>query len=299
MKYLSAKETAKKWNISMRSVRNYCAQGRIPGAFLTGKTWNIPEDAEKPARLVTFNESDSLLDILIKEQTHHVENGLYHRIATELTYGGISVTGNTLTKAQISGIVAGAIPAGPTELQMVEILDAVNYLHCVDMMLERIRLPLTERHIKHLHASLCATIHSRYIVFDNKDKNPSGDYRTIESEGKHPGIPPQKIPAEMSRLIEEYQSAETKSLEVILDFFCRFTSIRPFGIGNGRIGRLILFRECLRNNITPFVIDASLEAYFNRGVAEWSRDKEYLLDTCAAAAETFAQLLAAQDNSAR
>ena len=290
MKYLSVSDTAKKWGVSERSVRNYCAGGRVDGAFLVGKTWNIPEDAAKPARKNAKSESSlTLLDILRSEKKRRLSGGIYHRVQVDLTYNTNHIEGSRLTHDQTRYIFETATIGLSDEIIHVDdIVETVNHFRCIDFIIDTAKRHLTENYIKQLHAMLkSGTTDSR------KDWFAVGDYKRHPNEvGGMPTALPENVHSEMKSLLEAYNETDSKSLEEVIDFHVRFERIHPFQDGNGRVGRLILFKECLKYGIIPFIIDERHKLYYYRGLKEWQHEKGYLMDTCLSAQDQFKALLA-------
>ena len=285
MKFLSVAEIAKKWNISERSVRNYCALGKIEGAFLTGKTWNIPENAVKPDRINKKPDyPTTLLEILQAEKNSRVSGGIYHKVQIELTYNSNHIEGSRLTHDQTRYIFeTNTIGIENAAVNVDDIVETANHFRCIDYVLETARKPLSETLIKELHRLLkSGTSDSR------KDWFAVGDYKRLPNEvGGKETVPPENVSDEMKALISTYNAGKTKTIDDILDFHYRFESIHPFQDGNGRVGRLILFKECLKNNIVPFIIDDELKLFYYRGLKEWKNERGYLRDTCLTAQDKF------------
>lgn len=285
MKYLSVAEIARKWGISERSVRNYCNSGKINGAFLTGKTWNIPEKAEKPERKprVKTKEPD-LAERLKEEKSAKLPGSIYHKIQIELTYNSNHIEGSCLSHDQTRYIFeTNTIGFSDTALNVDDVLETANHFKCIDMVIDNANLPLSEAFIKSLHFVLKnGTSDSR------KDWFNVGEYKKIPNEvGGIKTCEPENVKAEMQTLLKEYNSKKEKSFDELLDFHYRFEHIHPFQDGNGRVGRLILFKECLKNNIVPFIIDDDMKFYYYRGLKEWKNEKGYLRDTCLTAQDKF------------
>ena len=289
IKYLSVAEIAKKWKTSERTVRNYCAQGRIPDAFLTGKTWNIPESSEKPTRLPREKKTPAaLLEFLQRQKYRRDHDGIYHKIQVDFTYNSSHIEGSLLTYDQIRYIFeTNTIGVTIQAVSVDDVVKTSNHFSCIDMVIDHARQPLSERFIKQLHAALMAgTSDSR------KDWFAVGDYKKLpNTAGGQDAADPQEVPAQMQKLLDSYNSIAEKSLEDLLDFHVQFESIHPFQDGNGRIGRLIMFKECLRNDILPFIISDELKFFYYRGLREWNKDKDYLTDTCLAAQDHFREIL--------
>ena len=289
MKYLSVKEFSRIWNISERSVRNYCASGRIRGAFLTGKTWNIPENAEKPERInKTKSAPQTLLEILKEEKQSKRHGGIYHKIQIELTYNSNHIEGSRLTHDQTRYIFeTNTIGISDESVCVDDIIETTTHFRCIDEIIESSKLKLRERFIKNLHYILkSGTSDAR------KDWFVVGDYKKIPNEvGGMETTLPEKVKIEMKKLLASYNSKKNVSIYDIIDFHMRFERIHPFQDGNGRIGRLIMFKECLKHDIVPFIIEDKIKLFYYRGLKEWDNEKGYLIDTCLLAQDNFKKYL--------
>ena len=289
MNYISVSEAAKKWNISERSVRNYCAEGRISGAVLVGKTWMIPEGVDKPIRKTRSDANpETLLDILQREKNTSLSGSIYHKVQIELTFNSNHIEGSRLTHDQTRYIFeTNTIGVTNDTVNVDDIVETSNHFCCIDLVIENATSKLSEGFIKELHRVLKnGTSDSRQSWF------VVGDYKKLPNEvgGKDTTLP-ENVSAEMKALIASYNAEKKKTLEDILDFHYRFERIHPFQDGNGRVGRLILFKECLRNNIVPFIIDEELKMFYYRGLSEWSSERGYLTDICLAAQDKFKRYL--------
>ena len=289
MNYLSVADTAKRWEMSERTVRNYCTQNKIPGAFLTGKTWNIPDNAEKPGRInARATAPKTLLDILRAEQAAKTSGGIYHKLQIELTYNSNHIEGSRLTHDQTRYIFeTNTIGATDGTMNVDDIVETANHFKCIDMIITQAKYQLTEKFIKELHQTLkSGTSDARLDWF------AVGDYKRMPNEvGGKETTQPERVADELKKLLAEYNAVKEKTLEEIIDFHVRFESIHPFQDGNGRVGRLIMFKECLRNGIVPFIIDDDMKLFYYRGLHEWSSEKGYLTDTCLAAQDQFKKYL--------
>lgn len=285
MRYLSVAETAKKWNMSERSVRNYCAQGRVIGAFLTGKTWNIPENSEKPERVNKKKEEPkTLLDILQEEKAQKYSGGIYHKTQIDLTYNSNHIEGSRLTHDQTRYIFeTNTIGVEKEVLNVDDVIETANHFRCIDMIISSAKAALSERFIKELHLTLKnGTSDSR------KEWFMVGDYKKMPNEvGGMDTTLPENVAGKMKELLSEYNAKENKSFDDILDFHVKFERIHPFQDGNGRVGRLIMFKECLKYNIVPFIIEEDLKMFYYRGLKEWKKEKGYLRDTCLTAQDRY------------
>ena len=285
MNYLSVAEIAKKWNISERSVRNYCAQERIPGAVLIGKTWHIPENAEKPARSNGKKTPvKTLLSILQEEKRTKYAGGIYHKTQIDLTYNSNHIEGSRLTHDQTRYMFeTNTIGVENEVLNVDDVIETANHFRCIDMIIDNAKAVLTEKFIKELHLILkSGTSDSR------KDWFAVGDYKKIPNEvGGMDTALPEEVADKMKTLLTEYNGKEEKNFEDILDFHVKFERIHPFQDGNGRVGRLIMFKECLKYNIVPFIIEDNLKMFYYRGLKEWNNEKGYLTDTCLTAQDKY------------
>lgn len=289
MEFISVSEAAKRWGVSERSVRNYCAQGRITGAFLTGKTWNIPTTAEKPDRLNKHVDMPkTLLDVLRAEKAAKLHGGIYHRVQIDLTYNSNHIEGSRLTHDQTRFIFeTNTIGMSDGAVKVDDVVETANHFKCIDMVIDSAAHVLSEAFIKQLHATLkSGTSNSRQNWF------AVGDYKKLPNEvGGMDTAQPEEVASQMKKLLSEYNANKEKSFDDLLDFHYRFERIHPFQDGNGRVGRLVLFKECLRNNIVPFIIDEDTKLYYYRGLKEWERERGYLRDTCLAAQDKFKKYL--------
>ena len=285
MKYLSVTETAKKWNISERSVRNYCALGKIDGAFLTGKTWNIPEYAQKPDRAnKKVALPTTLLEVLSAEKKAKHSGGIYHKLQIELTYNSNHIEGSRMTHDQTRYIFeTNTIGIDGGSVKVDDIVETANHFKCIDMIIENAKKPITETFIKELHRTLkSGTTDARQDWF------AVGDYKRLPNTvGDMFTAQPEEVAQKMKELLFEYNAKKEKTFDDLLDFHYKFECIHPFQDGNGRIGRLLLFKECLKYNIVPFIIDEELKLFYYRGLKEWMNERGYLRDTCLMAQDKF------------
>ena len=285
MQYRSVNEIAKKWNVSERSVRNYCAQGRVDGVFLNGKTWNIPENAEKPERSNKKKEQPiTLLDILQEQKASKYSGGIYHKTQIDLTYNSNHIEGSRLTHDQTRYIFeTNTIGVEKEVLNVDDVIETVNHFRCIDMIIDNVKVALTEKFIKELHLILKNGT-SDY----RKDWFVVGDYKKLPNEVGGMGTAlPEEVADKMKVLLTEYNGKEEKIFEDILDFHVKFERIHPFQDGSGRVGRLIMFKECLKYNIVPFIIEDNLKIFYYRGLKEWNNEKGYLTDTCLIAQDKY------------
>ncbi len=283
--YLSVKEIASKWNLSERSVRNYCANGQIDGAFLKGKTWNIPENSTKPLRKNSSTIKErTLKEVLQEEMQSKVSGGIYHKIQVDLTYNSNRIEGSKLSHDETRYIFeTNTIGIENKSYNVDDIVETINHFKCIDLIIKNVNKPLTVCFIKHLHLVLkSGTSDSR------KDWFNIGDFKKIPNEvGGNNTTDPENVTLEIETLLTNYKNNQNKTLKDLLDFHFKFEIIHPFQDGNGRIGRLIMFKECLKYNIVPFIIDDKHKLFYYRGLREWKNVQGYLMDTCLSAQDKF------------
>ena len=288
MEYISVILFAEKYGISERTARNYCAQGKIAGVFLTGKTWNIPADATLPKRGKAKEKTMPLLKVLREQKASKLKGSIYHRTQIDLTYSSNHIEGSKLTHDQTRYIYeTNTIGLTDSAVNVDDIVETVNHFHCIDYIIEHAEERLTEELIKHLHLLLkTGTSDSR------KDWFAVGDYKHLPNEvGGIDTCPPEEVHKSLKALLTEYHQKRSKSFEDILDFHVRFEQIHPFQDGNGRVGRLLMFKECLANGIIPFIITDELKLFYYRGLKEWGHINGYLTDTCLTAQDQYKELL--------
>lgn len=285
MEYINVKAAAEKWNVSERSVRNYCYEGKISGAILNGKTWQIPVDAKKPARKQrTEKITKDLLARLRLEKHSEISGGIYHKVQIELTYNSNHMEGSHLTHDQTRYIFeTNTIGIQSGTINVDDIVETSNHFRCIDFVIDSANYQLNESFIKQLHSILkSGTSDSRKAWFI------VGDYKHFENEvGGEPTTKSADVSKEIKNLLKRYNQNKQKNLQEIIGFHYSFEKIHPFQDGNGRIGRLIMFKECLRNGITPFIIDDTLKEFYYRGLKEWKLEPGYLIDTCLTAQDRF------------
>ena len=278
MKYLTSNEIAKLWNISERSVRDYCSKGRVIGAYLEGKTWMIPENATKPVRQNRHsNKNYGLLDVLVKEKESQIKGGIYHKLQIEMTYNSNHIEGSKLTHDETRYIYeTKTIGFNNKAVKVDDIIETVNHFRCIDLAIDFANRKLSESFIKQLHRILkTGTSDSREPWF------MVGDYKLMPNEvGDRATTDPKEVKQEMKKLVGEYNKKSNHTFEEIVEFHVNFERIHPFQDGNGRVGRLIAFKECLKNNLVPFIILDNKKEFYYRGLKNWNQEHGWLIDTC-------------------
>ena len=291
MEYISVTRFAQEHDLPERTVRNWCAAGKIEGAFLTGKTWSVPADAPLPTRGGSKKKPSPLLKRLHEEKEGKMSGGIYHRTQIDLTYNSNHIDGSKLTHEQTRFIfetnTIGITEGGAKTLNVDDIVETTNHFRCIDYIIDHAEDKLTEALIKELHRILkTGTSDSQ------KDWFNVGDYKRLPNEvGGKETCPPEQVHARMKALLKAYNDKTKKSLEDIIDLHCQFERIHPFQDGNGRVGRLVMFKECLANHIVPFIITEELKLFYYRGLSEWGHINGYLTDTCLTGQDQYKALL--------
>lgn len=285
---ISVKEFADKFGISERTVRNYCAAGKIEGATLVGKTWSVPDNATLPEKTKKAKKCSPLLAVLREQKEMQLKGGIYHRTQIDLTYNSNHIEGSRLSHDQTRYIFeTNTIGVSDEGIRVDDIVETVNHFRCIDYIIDHTEQRLSEGLIKDLHGILkSGTSDSRKSWFK------VGGYKKLENEvGGLMTCPPEEVHGAMKDLLRSYNAVKTHSLDEILDFHKRFESIHPFQDGNGRVGRLIMFKECLANGLTPFIITEELKLFYYRGLREWPETPGYLRDTCLTAQDQYKAIL--------
>ena len=288
MEYLSARETAEKWGVSMAMIRRYCTQGRIPGAVYRDGVWRIPEDAIRPTRTVLEYASETELPELAKKLQNQKKkrnfHGLYDFAVIDLTYASSRMASCRLTRQQVETIFKkGKVRESFEPLKVSDVIEVLNHIHCVDYILDHVMEPLSQKLIRKLHQILMTGTVDEY-----REQVRPGEYRTPTSRTRDRQLlPAGQIHSSLGELIASYERQTEIERNHILDFHVRFEEIFPFEDGNGRVGRLILFKECLRHDIMPFIIDDKRRSRYLRGLKEWHDDHYELVDVVMEAQDRF------------
>lgn len=275
MKMLSVSEVATTWNISERMVRELCTEGRVPGAKLDNGVWSIPCDTSKPERKSrkTSDQPNPNLTAFAKrviyQRSKNNHYGIYEYIQVNLAYSSNRMASNRLTRSEVEEIYrSNKITTSFEPAKVDDIIETINHFSAVRYVVDHISEPLTQKYIKELHSILTYGTYA-----DRKGMVRSGKYRLSTPKM---GVSPSIIANSLSSLLKDYE-ANAISMERIIDFHVQFESIHPFEDYNGRVGRLIILKECLRHGIDPFIIDDKSRGKYNKGIAIWHATHEPLM----------------------
>lgn len=288
MQYISTKAASEKWAITEQLIRRYCRQERIPGAIQKEGAWLIPEDAKKPAKIEPMEkdvpELPPLAKKLVRQKKKKNFHGLYDYVQTDLTYSSSRMASNRLTRQQVETIFKkGKVSVSFEPMKVSDLVEVLNHCVCVDYILDHVEEPLSQKFIKHLHYQLTFG-----TVDERRKKVTPGQYRTKNSYRTEPFMSPSdKISDKLKALVAEYESLDEVDRREILDFHVRFERIFPFEDCNGRIGRLIMFKECLRHEVMPFILDDKRRSRYLEGIREWDDDPGILSEVVMEAQSRF------------
>lgn len=250
--------------------------------------WGIPSDTPLPDRKNAKKKLSPLLLALKEQRESNMRGGIYHRSQIELAYNSNHIEGSRLTKEQTRYIFeTNTIGIADEAVRVDDIIETTNHFRCFDFIIDHAKEPLTERMIKQMHQMLKAgTSDVRKSWFN------VGDYKRFPNEvGGIETTDPKLVGKAVRDLLKAYKEKEKVTLVDILDFHWKFESIHPFQDGNGRVGRLIMFKECLNHDIVPFVITDELKMFYYRDLHEWQHVQGYLADTCLTAQDHYKALL--------
>ena len=229
-----------------------------------------------------------MLAALREQKSSKLKGSIYHRTQIDLTYNSNHIEGSRLTHDQTRYIFeTNTIGITDVAVNVDDIVETVNHFRCIDYIIDHADEKLTEAFVKQLHLLLkTGTSDSRKDWFD------VGDYKKLPNEvGGQDTCPPEQVHQQMKALLSDYNHHRKKTLEDILNFHVHFEQIHPFQDGNGRVGRLLMFKECLANDIVPFIITDELKMFYYRGLREWGHINGYLMDTCLTAQDQYKSLL--------
>ena len=288
MQYFSTREMAEKWGVSMTLIKRLCNQGRIVGAVYKDGVWRIPEDAVRVERTVLeYAEEPELPELAKKLQNQKKKrnfHGLYDFVVIDLTYSSSRMSSCRLTRQQVETIFRkGKIRESFEPMKVSDVIEVLNHIHCVNYILDHVMEPLTQKFIRKLHEILMTGTVDAY-----RQQVRPGEYRTVTSRPRDRELlPVSRINSSLTELIRNYEHQTEIERNHILDFHVRFEEIFPFEDGNGRVGRLIMFKECLRHGTMPFIIDDKRRSRYLRGIKEWHDDRFEMIDVVMEAQERF------------
>ena len=288
MEYMTVKEATEKWEMSGQIIRRFCRQERIPGAIIRDGVWVIPANAKRPDRIGQVAsdvvELPPLAKKLVRQKKKKNFHGLYDYVQTDLTYSSSRMASNRLTRQQVETIFKkGKVSVSFEPMKVSDLVEVLNHCVCVDYILDHVEEPLSQKFIKHLHYQLTFG-----TVDERRKKVTPGQYRTKNSYRTEPFMSPSdKISDKLKALVAEYESLDEVDRREILDFHVRFERIFPFEDCNGRIGRLIMFKECLRHEVMPFILDDKRRSRYLEGIREWDDDPGILSEVVMEAQSRF------------
>ena len=282
MQYISVKEAATQWGVTIQMVRRYCQKGLIPQVVQENGGWKIPEGVARPgSRIVkaTEKKTSPLVNQIKYQRGKNNHFGIYEYIQVNLAYSSSRMASNRLTREQVEDLYRTNKLSGAFEPTKVDdIIEIMNHFICTKEMVDTIMESLTPELIRRYH--YCLT-YGTYA--DKKHQISVGEYR----KGLHKlGISASQIHKKLVELVQTYEE-KIIDLDAILDFHVRFERIHPFEDYNGRVGRLIMIKECLRHQITPFIIDDKRRGQYNKGIKCWHSDPSILRDACLKAQARF------------
>ena len=287
MEYISVKQAADKWDTSVQIVRRFCRQDRITGAIQRNGAWLIPATARKPKRIEDIEEPEELSPLaktLLRQKKKKNFHGLYDYVQTDFTYSSCRMASTRLTRGQVETIFKkGKVSVSFEPMKVSDLVEVLNHCVCVDYILDHIEEPLSTKFIKNLHYQLTFG-----TVDERKKKVTPGQFRTKSSQRKESFILPSDCVSDKLKLLTtRYESLEEVERRDILDFHVRFERIFPFEDYNGRVGRLIMFKECLRHDVMPFILDDKRRTRYLEGLREWDNDSSILAEVVMEAQSRF------------
>lgn len=284
-KGLTKTDLTEKLGISSRTVAKISRGEKIADHVLKKIADFLGCTAEELCRLVSDN---ALLQTLRDEKSIRMSGGLYHELQVRMTYNSNHIEGSKLSEDQTRLIFETNTVDVGEGIPVDDIIETVNHFRAIDYVIDVAEEPLTESIIKELH---------RILKQSTKDSTLSwfavGDYKKRPNVvGGRETAKPKDVPVRMKALLDDYAALPTVTVNDIIRFHYSFERIHPFQDGNGRVGRLIALKECLRYGIVPFIIEDSKKMFYYRGLSEWEQEPGYLMDTCLDGQDTFRKLMA-------
>lgn len=287
-KGLTKTDLTEKLGISSRTVAKISRGEKIADHVLKKIADFLGCTAEELYRSVSDN---ALLQTLRDEKSIRLSGGLYHELQVRMTYNSNHIEGSKLSEDQTRLIFETNTVDVGEGIPVDDIIETVNHFRAIDYVIDVAEEPLTESIIKELH---------RILKQSTKDSTLSwfavGDYKKRPNVvGGRETAKPKDVPVRMKALLDDYAALPTVTVNDIIRFHYSFERIHPFQDGNGRVGRLIALKECLRYGIVPFIIEDSKKMFYYRGLSEWEQEPGYLTDTCLDGQDTFRKLMAMFD----
>ena len=229
-----------------------------------------------------------ILEVLKEEKKAKIKGGLYHELQIRMTYNSNHIEGSKLSIDDTRLIFeTRTILSNNEAISVDDVIETSNHFRCIDYAIDVALEPLTEEIIKHFHLLLKQGTKDSLLDYFNV-----GDYKAKANVvGGNETTKPNLVPTTMKKLIDSYNLKKEITFNDIVEFHANFESIHPFQDGNGRVGRLIAFKECLKNNIIPFIVEDSKKAFYYRGLSNYNDEKGYLIDTCLDGQDTFKRIL--------
>jgi len=265
MKLYSANETAAIWGITVSLVRRYCREGKVINAVQTEQGWMIPEGTPKPGTdMIRETPQTKLVKKLLYQRERNQHFGLYEYMQVNLAYSSCRMASNRLTRDQVQEIYrTKRITPGFEPTKVADVVEIMNHFIAMRYITDNITQPLTISMVKQIHYLLTYGTYA-----DQNHKTGVGEFRMKPSTGRISFSPPLEIGKKLGNLIKDYERKDA-TLEQILDFHVYFERIHPFDDYNGRVGRILMMKECLRYGIDPFIIDDKRRGAYNRGIKQW------------------------------
>ena len=285
MDFMTTKEASDLWNVSERMVRLYCTEGRIPGAEPNDNGWLVPVGTPKPLRKVVEKRSPPKPNLtafakrVVYQRGKNNHFGIYEYIQINLTYSSNRMASNRLTRNEVEEVYrTNKISSSFEPVKVDDIIETINHFSAVRYIVDTIETPITRTYVKRLHQILTYGTYA-----DRKEKIHSGEFRT---ESDKLGIPAKDIDFALLRLMDDYEKKPV-NFERVVEFHAKFERIHPFEDYNGRVGRLIMMKECLRYGIDPFIIDDKHRSAYNRGITNWDVDRNQMINVALEAQKRF------------
>lgn len=270
MEYITVKDAAEKWHISERTVRKYCEQGRIEGVINAGSVWVIPAEV---SRSTDSKSVAATLRPLAKKVVYQKQKnnhfGIYEYLQVNLAYSSSRMASNRLTREQVTEIYrTGKVSVAFEPMKIDDVIEITNHFRCMRYVVDTIQEPLNIYYFRKIHQLLF-----RGTVADQEGIIQIGEFRCMKNKY---GVLPSSIYEELRELVDSYEAMTEYTLNDILSFHANFELIHPFEDGNGRVGRAIMVKECLRHNIEPFIIDDKQRGDYHRGISQWRKTPNLL-----------------------